>query len=1148
MITKFCKFEQKHGKLSHVSILIGFLLIFISTTVNAQFQTFEWARYGEGSGKERGHFVDSDDNSNVYVVGSYEITTDFDPGAGIANLTAQGAGDIFITKSDQDGNFLWAKSLASVKYDQVTAMVVDPAGNIYLAVLFDDILDVDPGVGVVQFGSMGTNSSRVLLKLNTNGVFVWAKEIGNGASIFRVSALDIDNSGNVIVAGYFDGSVDINFDAGVLTFSVLLGSSADTYIMEVSSSGVFTWAKQLCSTTTGSTYNGPSAITIDSNDNIIITGYLRGTTDLDPGSGVDLLDTGGDYGVYIAKYSSTGIYIWGGGITHNNIVKTTDIKTDINGNVIVSLYSMGGNIDFDITAGIYLMSTWPNAPCLLKLSSSGSFLWSKTFISSGWSGNINLEVSQGSAAYVIMTSEFKATQDVDPNSGVVNVTSTPPLYGPGVYDDALVLKLSSNGDYLAHTLITGKKKEQISDITLGPNAKLFITGYFLGQVDFDGSATTSIKTSLGSEDIFSLRLNMSLDHIWSHSIGSNGLHSQNAVSKHISTSILSGGSVNGSASNTIELGFQNKNARLSSTYESSGSSFNYIFGGPGNDEVTTLFRDAQGNSYVAGTFEQVANMQITFTEPDMFLTSAGAKDIFIMKINSSSRVTWVKRIGGTYDEEIEALTVHGNSIYLTGAYKGTVDFNPNAGTFNMVSNGNTFDIFVMKLDTSGAFGWAKSIGSSTAYDSGRGIATDPSGNVLITGYYSGAADFDPNSGVFNMTSIAIADIFILKLNSAGNLLWAKSIGSSSSSDDVGTDIVSDNAGNVYHTGYFKYTADFDPGPGVYNLSTTGGSTNNDGYIQKLDPNGNHLWTGHLKGTGNDRPEAITIDILNNVYVTGSFSGTIDMDPFISRTQNLTATGGTDGFMLSLRVADSTCWFYKIGGATNDNATGIAVDSAFNVYTIGNFSGTVDFDPLPSTFEITANGSPMDSYIFKLGQVSPLPVELLSFTATPEDNQYISCEWTTASEQDNDYFTIERSKNGIDFETAGIIDGAGNSSSTLSYSFTDKEPYRGLSYYRLKQTDYNGNSSLSEVVAVMLTEKNNVLGFPNPATDQFTLYFDPEISYHLTVIDLNGRIVFEKEAVSSGYSINTADFSSGMYHVKITNNLNDPIYLKMVVRH
>lgn len=158
-----------------------------------------------------------------------------------------------------------------------------------------------------------------------------------------------------------------------------------------------------------------------------------------------------------------------------------------------------------------------------------------------------------------------------------------------------------------------------------------------------------------------------------------------------------------------------------------------------------------------------------------------------------------------------------------------------------------------------------------------------------------------------------------------------------------------------------------------------------------------------------------------------------------------------------------------------------------------------------------------------------------------------CDWVTASEIDNDYFTIERSKNGIEFETAGITDGAGNSNYQLSNAFTDTDPYRGLSYYRLKQTDFDGRSSYSEIVAVMLTDKKSLIGVPNPTSDQFTVYFDSEMTYDFTFTDMNGRVVFEKQEINSGYSIDTSPFASGMYQVKLSNEKVEPMYMKLVIK-
>lgn len=1127
-----------------------FILILFQSTSEAQFQTFEWARYGKGAGRETAEFVGTDAGANAYVAGRFEMVTDFDPGAGITNLTPAGFADIFIMKSDASGNLVWAYRIGNGGDDYISAMAVDPAGNVYLAIGFGGTIDVDPGAGVASFTQPAFANGVVLVKLNFNGVFVWAKQFGQASQSINIGALDFDLNYNVIVAGEFFSNVDINFDAPVLTFNLAAGAFCDTYIMEVSNAGAFTWATQLRTTSALATVtdnNYPQAITVDDLDNIIVTGWLSGAMDLDPGAGTVIVNSNTNDGVYIAKYSSVGNYVWGGAIIGGAVgLWPRDIKTDVQENVYVAMYSFGGNLDFDMTAGVSNMNTVNGVPCLLKVNSSGAFLWSKTFSQNSWSSFITIEVSQGATPYLMMATAFSYSKDLDPNAGNVPVVATPPYYGVLYEDDGLVLKLSANGDYVDHAIFSGPLDVTIYDIVITPGSNFIVTGNFEGAVDFDPGVAVNQKICRGSQDVFTVRLNLVLDHVWSHSVGSNGILTVNGLSKQISNRTVAVGSALGSSQIFFNSSFPNKNAMISTTSITGiGGLATYEFGGPGNDEITAICQDTGGNIFIAGTFEQTANLaKNRFDTPQNF-TSAGGKDIFIIKYNKTFQTVWVKQIGNVNSEEVSAIAVKGNSVYLTGAYKGTVDFNPNAGTLNLSSATNTFDIFVMKLDTAGAFGWAKTIGSGTAYDIGNGITVDPSNNVLVTGYYSGTADFDPNAAIVNYTSVGVADIFVLKLTSTGNLVWARTMGSGL--DDVGVDIITDPAGNVYHTGYFKVTADFDPGPGVYNLSTSGGVSNNDGYIQKLDPNGIHLWSGHLKGNGNDQPTAITIDKINNIYVSGTFSGTIDMNPFISQTQNLTAAGGTDGFVLSLRVADSTCWFYNIGGATNDNAQGIAVDSLFYVYSVGNFSGTVDFDPFPPTFSITANGAPMDIFTLKLGQVSPLPIELLSFTANAVDNKVVRCDWVTASEIDNDYFTIERSKNGIEFETAGITDGAGNSNYQLSYAFTDTEPYRGLSYYRLKQTDFDGRSSYSEIVAVMLTDKNSLIGVPNPASDEFTVYFDSEMEYDFTLTDMNGRVVFEKKQITSGYSMNASPFASGMYQVKLSNEEVEPMYMKLVVK-
>ena len=137
-------------------------------------------------------------------------------------------------------------------------------------------------------------------------------------------------------------------------------------------------------------------------------------------------------------------------------------------------------------------------------------------------------------------------------------------------------------------------------------------------------------------------------------------------------------------------------------------------------------------------------------------------------------VSWTKSIGGnTQDEGYAVATDKQGNVYTTGYYTGTADLDPGTTVFNVTSNGS-YDIFIVKLNPQGDFLWGKSIGGSVGADIGYAIKTDNRGNVFVSGYFHDIVDFNPDTGVSNL-SAAYIDAFVLKLDSAGNFLWAKDI-------------------------------------------------------------------------------------------------------------------------------------------------------------------------------------------------------------------------------------------------------------------------------------------------------------------------------------------------------------------------------------
>ncbi len=295
-----------------------------------------------------------------------------------------------------------------------------------------------------------------------------------------------------------------------------------------------------------------------------------------------------------------------------------------------------------------------------------------------------------------------------------------------------------------------------------------------------------------------------------------------------------------------------------------------------------------------------------------------------------------------------------NDVYTTGAFAGIVDFNPGSGYFTLSSVGKK-DIFISKLNSIGGFVWAFSLGAPGATIEGYSIISDTtgSGSIFVTGDYDGTVDFDPGSGVFNLTSTGGSDVFIANYTVTGNLIWAKSFGGNG--DEMCFSIAIDQSrnGGIYAIGKFSGTVDFNPGSGVYNLSATGGD---DIFISKLDDTGAFLWAKKFGGSLNDIGYAITISKTGEIYCTGKYEGIADFDPGPG-IFNLTSMGSADLFIAKLNASGGFLWAKGIGGAGTETSYAIAVDTFENggVYTTGQFSGLVDFNPGPGIFNLTAAG-------------------------------------------------------------------------------------------------------------------------------------------------------------------------------------------------
>lgn len=322
---------------------------------------------------------------------------------------------------------------------------------------------------------------------------------------------------------------------------------------------------------------------------------------------------------------------------------------------------------------------------------------------------------------------------------------------------------------------------------------------------------------------------------------------------------------------------------------------------------------------------------------------------------------WVKNFSGAYCGSclIQETSLDNNqNMYVAGVFSDTVDFDPSINVFNMnalATNYSRTDIFITKLDINGNLLWAKRIGADTL-EKVSAVASDMQGNVYITGFFCKTTDFDPGAGVFNLSPVGNRDIFVLKLDSNGNFVWAKRMGANLI--DEGAAIVVDTQGDVLLSGYFYGTVDFDPNAGVYNITSQAGYTS---FITKLSANGDFLWAKSLQGLGSNAATSLAIGTNNEMILSGYFYSTVDFDPNAG-SFTLTSTGQQDIYLLKLSANGDFVWAKSMGGNNNDKPFQSLVDNDGNVYTMGDFDASGDFDPSSNTFTLTGWGT----FITKLG--------------------------------------------------------------------------------------------------------------------------------------------------------------------------------------
>ena len=624
------------------------------------------------------------------------------------------------------------------------------------------------------------------------------------------------------------------------------------------------------------------------------------------------------------------------------------------------------------------------------------------------------------------------------------------------------------------------------------------------------------------------------------------------------------------------------------------------------DEGRSIAVDTAGNIYVTGFFSGSVDFD---PGPGVAaLVSAGNQDIFIAKYNALGEYVYARAMGGVNKDICNSIAVDkSGNVFITGYFSGTVDFDPGDGVANVTSVENSIDIFIARYDSLGNYVYAKAFGGPGA-DQGNSLAIDRDGNVYITGSFVDTANFNSSASPVNLSSNSgYADIFFAKYNGAGNCIYAKSLGGPGI--DGGSGIAVDSVGNTFITGDFRNVVDFDPGPGIVNVTSGGyddvfvarydasgnyvyakavglypsqSSNLSSGYSIALDKSNNAYVTGYfgyspgtvpnynnfltrldasgnikvnrifVSGSPTSQGPAITVDNFGNCYVTGSFNRALT-----ETAPPLITPSAHNVFVIRYDSSGKAVFAKGFPGSEESFGCGIVTDKLGNIYITGSFNGTVDFNTGSSNNNNVLTTNNPDIFIAKISQATTLPVKLESFTAKVLSNDNtVMLNWRASLQINNAYFEVERSKDGQQFESVGKIEGCSLCEVIENFELKDNNPFTGVSYYRLKEVDKDGKIVYSQIVSIKLLKETLKISLANSISNgEYEIFIEndePGKELLLQLWNSNGNLIRQQtRSLAAGntkikYSL--SNVAAGGYFIRVSDKQARVLATIKLIKH
>jgi hypothetical protein len=525
------------------------------------------------------------------------------------------------------------------------------------------------------------------------------------------------------------------------------------------------------------------------------------------------------------------------------------------------------------------------------------------------------------------------------------------------------------------------------------------------------------------------------------------------------------------------------------------------------------------------------------------------------------------------------------NVFLMGMMQDTIDFDPGPGVYQLdTAQGK---MFVVKLDALGNFKWAKNFGVNGADVHGQ-LCIDKEGNVICMCYSAKSTDFDPGPGIFIP---AERSVVILKFDNNGNVQWVKSLNKLSPVGNIfGRGIATDESGNIYINGFVSGEGDFDPGPGLVGLRCEGAPGG--AFLCKLDKDAHLIWAKVLHCAtgwawwGGYGSGSLALGANNDIYVTGSYSGTVDFDPGPGIFTMSTGPTDLEAYVSKFDADGNFIWARRMAGSIV-NYTNIAVDPWDYVYISGTYGNSMD--PAPGMHSYILNAKGLDSrngFLMKLDSSGTLKwakgyyaraIQAVNFMNIDRRGYIYLHLWLYDSsflynrvkEELITVAHIDGSPVMLKLDSAGKLLGSkiltGTSITSILYvSYADRggNIYYAGSFHDTVLMDPGGSAKmitsksgrpvylvkLAQPIPVSLNtvaQPENCKVFPNPTPGRLTLVIDGfKNQATVTVLNLRGEQLFSLLTKESRADVDISMFPAGLYLVEVSDGQRNT-YVKVM---